>query len=145
MARQPGLHVDQRFPNPGMEAPSAQPGDYDPNPQTSVPQRNQAVTAGVETLPPELVGDIPPPPIPPLPQTLGSGVGGIRGTEAGTLSLPGSRGAVPFRSNAFQPKHPPRFGPGVPLAGGGSTDVSGLDINPDDAAELLRELARGRM
>lgn len=101
------------------------------------------------TLPPDLVGDIPPPPIPGLPaMTRGSGVAGMRGTEAGTFARPGTAAAAPFRSAAFVPKRPARFGPGVAMAGGGSTAVQGLDmatpgLNGDDAAELLARLARG--
>jgi hypothetical protein len=103
--------------------------------------------ADVTTLSTDLIGDIPPPPVPP-PPIVGSGVAGIPGTEAGTFARPGTRGAIPFRTSAFRPR-PPRFGPGVPQAGGGTTDVSGLGgndlgLSPEQAAELLRQLVAGR-
>lgn len=87
-------------------------------------------------LPQDMIGDIPPPPIPLPPKTTGSGVAGIVGTEAGTLSQPGTAGAAPFRSAAFLNPRPPRFGPGVPTTGGG-----GFGIDPKKIAELLQALA----
>lgn len=98
-------------------------------------------SAGAATLPSELIGDIPPPPIP-APPIVGPGVAGIRGTEAGTLARPGSVAAQPFRTSSYAPK-PQRFGPGVPTAGGNS-GVQGLGLDPESAAELLRQLAAGR-
>lgn len=96
------------------------------------------------TLPSDEIGDIPPPPIPSRP-IVGPGVAGIPGTEAGTFARPGTAAARPFRSPAFFQKRPPRFGPGVPVAGG-SADVQGLadlGMGPDEAAELLKALAAG--
>jgi hypothetical protein len=95
-------------------------------------------------MPNDLIGDIPPPPIPPPPTIQGPGVGGIPGTEAGTLSRPGAAGAVPFRTAAYRSPRSPRFGPGVPLVGGASMNVGdeGLGLQPDEAAELLARLAR---
>lgn len=101
------------------------------------------------------IGDIPPPPVPPPPRLRGPGVGGIPGTEAGTLALPGSRGAAPFRTPAFSdPRRGPRFfGPGVPLVGGGPGRVdvggpadvgAGMPLSPEEAAELLRSLVARR-
>lgn len=87
-------------------------------------------------LPQDMIGDIPPPPVPLPPKTTGPGVGGIIGTEAGTLSMPGTRGAAPFHSTAFTNPRPPRFGPGVPTTGG-----SGLGVDPKKIAELLQALA----
>ena len=98
-----------------------------------------------ESLPTDQVGDIPPPPVPAAPIE-GVGVAGIPGTEGSTFARPGSKGAVPFRTAAFQSPHPPRFGPGVPFAGSATTDVSGLGdtgLDPERAAELLRALASG--
>jgi hypothetical protein len=112
----------------------------EPSPEEPSPTTTD--DADVQVLPPDAIGDIPPPPVPAPPTIVGSGVAGIRGTEAGTFSRPGTRGAVPFRTAAYQPPRPPRFGPGVPLAGGG--DVGGVGaLSPEDAAELLRALAAG--
>lgn len=130
-------------PDTGMGGAPAAPPDQAP----SEPVQN----GDVNTLPADLVGDIPPPPIPAPPALIqGAGVGGIKGTEAGTLSRPGSAGAAPFRTSAFTTFHPPRFGPGVANAGGaptpfsGVSDNQGLGLNPNDAADLLRRLAGGQ-
>lgn len=104
------------------------------------PLVHTAGNGGVETLPPDLIGDIPPPPIPTPPIT-GSGVAGIKGTEAGTLARPGQRAAAPFRTSSYAPKPQLRFGPGVPAAGGDTAAVSGLGLDPEQAAEILRQLA----
>jgi hypothetical protein len=128
----------------GPLQPPIPPGGLSPTPppiMPPLPGSGPYNTGGVETLPSELIGDIPPPPIPPPPIT-GPGVAGIRGTEAGTLARPGSAAARPFRTAAYTPK-PQRFGPGVPVSGGDTTGVTGLG-NPDDVAELLRQLAAGR-
>lgn len=105
------------------------------------------VNSDVDTMGADQVGDIPPPPIPdaPAPLIQGPGVAGIRGTEAGTFARPGSAGAAPFRSPAFVPKRPPRFGPGVANVGGGQPALDGgVGLSPDEAAELLAGLAGGR-
>lgn len=108
-----------------------------------VPPPSSAGNQDGTALPPDLIGDIPPPPLP-----SGFGVGGAPGAEGSTFARPGSRGAQPFRTPAFFSQRPERFGPGVPTLGGGSTDVSGLDgeglgLSPEEAAELLAQLASG--
>lgn len=103
---------------------------------------NTVSDAGATVLPADVIGDIPPPPIPTLPNIAG-------GPGAGTFALPGTRGAVPFRTPAFkQTGRSPRFGPGVPTAGssiapGGVSDAGVGSLSPDAAAELLRRLAQG--
>jgi hypothetical protein len=103
-----------------------------------------------DILPPDLIGDIPPPPVPAPPAISGTGLAGIPGTEGSTFARPGTPGAIPFRTPAFFSQRPPRFGPGVPIAGGGSAAVSGLGseggigLSPEEAAELLRSLVAGR-
>lgn len=92
-----------------------------------------------EVLPTDIVGDIPPPPIPAPPSLPGVGPAGIPGTEGSTFARPGSAGLVPFRTAAYR-QPPQRFGPGVPVMGGGG--MAGL--SPDEAAELLRAMAAGR-
>lgn len=118
-------------------------------PPTSPPTgagQNEPSDIGADTLGSDQVGDIPPPPFPDMPQPLiqGPGVAGIAGTEAGTFARPGSAGAAAFRSPAFVPKRPPRFGPGVANAGGGQGPMDSLGLTPDEAAELLAGLAGNR-
>lgn len=114
--------------------PSAPPGG-----EPKIANTNQ----DTDVMPADAIGDIPPPPIP-SPPIVGPGIAGIPGTEAGTLARPGQRAAQPFRSAAFAPVRP-RFGPGVPVTGGGGIggDVGGLGLDPDQAAEILRTLADG--
>lgn len=101
---------------------------------------------GASTLPGDLVGDIPPPPIPQAPTTLAGGAG------VSTFARPGTIAARPFRSFGASEARPLRFGPGAPTAGGGvgggdSTAVSGLGdvgqagLGADAAGELLRRIA----
>lgn len=117
-------------PEPGsIPPPTLPPGPALPNPG------NQ----DTNTLPPDLIGDIPPPPIP-LPP--GVGVAGAPGAEGSTFARPGSRGAQPFRTPAFFSQRPQRFGPGVPTLGGGD-EGAGLGMEPDEVGELLRQLAAG--
>lgn len=106
---------------------------------------NQDVTA----MPSDQIGDIPPPPAPsiPAPPVRGVGVAGLPGTEGSTFARPGMAAAARFRTPAFLPQRPPRFGPGVPMAGGGTTVAPGGDegmLDPERAAELLRSLAGGQ-
>ena len=82
------------------------------------------------TLPPDEIGDIPPPPVPPPPAPIPAPTG-----IPGTFAMPGTLAARPFHTAAFAP--PPRFGPGAPIVGGGGM------LSPDDAAELLRRMAAG--
>lgn len=104
------------------------------------------------SLPPDVIGDIPPPPIPQAPPITGPGVGGIPGTEAGTFARPGSMGAAPFRTSAYAAPRQQRFGPGAPIVGGGGMsgfggDEGGMGMGlgaPDDIGELLRALAASR-
>lgn len=141
----PGLDRTPRLP-PAPEKIieiSSEPQTVAPQaPPETAPPEAQAVEQDTDTLSADAIGDIPPPPIP-TPPIVGPGIAGIRGTEAGTLARPGSRAAQPFRSAAFEPKRP-RFGPGVPVTGGGGTgDAGALGLDPDQAAEILRALAAG--
>jgi hypothetical protein len=120
---------------PGTEAPpTAAPPTVD---------RNQ----DADQLAADLIGDIPPPPVPappaPVAPIKGPGVGGIPGTEAGTLSQPGTPGAMPFHTPAFAGTHTPRFGPGTPVVGGDPAAL-GDALPPEIVAEILRSLAAGR-
>lgn len=146
------------LPAPAPAEPMQTPGTPDggsffgPPPEVTAP-----IDQDVSTLPSDAIGDIPPPPIPapPIssgvggatPPIPGIGVGGLPGTEGSTFARPGTPAARPFRTPASYHARPPRFGPGVPQAGGGIAEVSGLGgvpgLNPDDAAELLRRLAMG--
>lgn len=141
-------------PPPPPPAPlPIEPGPIDPPPPIEPPPPGGAQgpdpDADIDILPPDSIGDIPPPPVPrpPRPRPItGPGIGGIPGTEAGTLAQPGTRGAVPFRTAAFAPQRPPRFGPGSPIVGGGTgiTDGTAGGLSQDEAAELLRALAAAR-
>lgn len=106
--------------------------------------------SGATSLPSDIIGDIPPPPIP-QPPIVGPGVAGIPGTEAGTFARPGSAAAMPFRTAGYAAARPQRFGPGAPIVGGGGGmsgfggDEGGMGLgSPDAVAELLRALAAGR-
>lgn len=107
------------------------------------PGHGDASSADVSTLPPDQIGDIPPPPVPAPPITsssVGSGSSGI----TGTFARPGTQAAAPFRSAAYTPKpQQQRFGPGVANVGGDS-GVQGLGLDPEQAAEILRNRAAGR-
>lgn len=115
---------------PPVEAPPSEPpsaGDSD-----------------VTQLPPDLIGDIPPAPVPARPARLtGPGVAGLAGSEAGTFARPGSAGAKPFRTPAYAAARAPRVGAGTPVVGGGPRVEPGVGgmLPPDEAAELLRTLA----
>lgn len=120
-------------------------GPIDPHhPPHNPPPAQNPGNNDVDVMPPDAIGDIPPPPIPLPPMTPSAPLPtpGI----PGTLAQPGSRGAMPFRSNAFNAQSP-RFGPGAPMVGGAGAQVSGLGDTglgaPDDVAELLRMLAAG--
>lgn len=100
--------------------------DAVPVPAPVVASAEQDVT----TVPFDEIGDIPPPPVPAPPS-----VAGLPG--AGTFARPGTPGAAPFHTPAYRaPQRGPRFGPGVPMAGG-------MGMSPEDAAEMLRRLAAG--
>lgn len=141
--RGPRLPTTVPAPDVPLTPAPIEPGTTDPgagpNPDG---KRAASVEQDADVLPADMVGDIPPPPIPSPPPIVGPGVAGIRGTEAGTLSLPGTRGAMPFRTAAFQPVRP-RFGPGVPVTGGTGAPAAGLGLDPEQAAEILRALAGG--
>ena len=105
--------------------------------------RSTVPDLGAQPMPPDQIGDIPPPPIPRPPAGLqggpGLGVGGAPGLEGSTFARPDSRGIRPFQSAG------PRFGPGVPFSGsGGSGGVGGdMGLSPEEAEELMRGLAMG--
>lgn len=129
-------------------------GEPRPAPPTLPPtgagqtEPTDAADSDADTMDNDQVGDIPPPPVPDAPAApliQGPGVAGIPGTEAGTFARPGTRGATAFRSPAFVPKRPPRFGPGVANVGGGQSPIDvGLGLSPDEAAELLASIVGGR-
>lgn len=123
---------------PGLEqGPTTGAGLFPPTP---VPGTSTQADQDTTPFPTDLIGDIPPPPVPAPPPIVGSGVAGIPGTEAGTFSRPGTRGAMPFRTAAA------RFGPGMPAAGASSMlpmGMEGLGMTPEDAAEILRRMAAG--
>lgn len=105
---------------------------------------------GATSLPSDIIGDIPPPPIP-QPPIVGPGVAGIPGTEAGTFARPGTAAAAPFHTSAYGAARQQRFGPGAPIVGGGGAmsgfggDEASIGLgSPDTVAELLRALAAGR-
>jgi hypothetical protein len=103
--------------------------------------------ADASAVPPDLIGDIPPPPVPEAPPITGVGVAGIHGTEGRSFSRPGTPSGARFRTSAFYSQRPQRFGPGVPVLGG-ANPVPGLDaaagLSPEEAAELLAGLAARR-
>lgn len=151
----PSLAPNPNAPNapwttPLTPVPGGTPGVLPPVPPLPVVVPSSAgpepaVTGGDQDIHPlstDLVGDIPPPPVPPPPPITGVGVAGINGTEGSTFARPGGSGITPFHTSAFNPK-PTRFGPGVPVTGG-ATDVTGLGLDPDKAAEILRNLVAGR-
>lgn len=139
------------LPNPPTPGPGAPPPP-DPGPGT-IPPTNPVPgpdpsDMGAGTMPPDLIGDIPPPPVP-LPP--GVGVAGAPGLGGSTFARPGTAAAQPFRTPAYFSQRPQRFGPGVPTLGGGSIvpglggDQGGsLGLDPEEAAELLRAMAAGR-
>jgi hypothetical protein len=131
--RQPSEPLPAPAPTPTVPPPIGLPPLNLPNQDT-------------RSLPPDTIGDIPPPPVPAPPRRLpvppeGLGAGGAPGgAEGGTFARPASVGIRPYRSATPQP---PRFGPGVPIVG--STPVSGspsgdLGLSPEEAAELLRNM-----
>lgn len=128
----------------GPLPPSAPPTAPDPTP---APAPAPAPTSqDAQTMPADTIGDIPPPPVPRRPETiLGPGVAGLPGTEAGTFARPGTAAVRPFRTPAYFSARPQRFGPGVPVTGGGAgvSGLADLGMGPDEAAELLRRLAGG--
>lgn len=149
-AEEAGLDNTETLPQPGD-------GDYVPS-SSGMPMPDGGINMGMgdggydpsngsTLIPPDLVGDVPPPPVPAAPSV---GVAGSRGAGGSTFARPGSAGMRGFRSMPSQAPRP-RFGPGVPSAGGGvgggASTLAGADggtgLSPDEAAELLRRMAGG--
>lgn len=121
-----------------------------PEQPPSAPPPPDAVSQDADTLTLDVIGDIPPPPIPaPAIPRRPTGVAGAPG--APTFSLPGTAGARPFRTPAFaSASRGPGFGPGVAVTGAaptvavGDPDEEGYGgLSADDMGELLRRLAGG--
>lgn len=125
---------------PPYSAPPS-PGWNAPGPVT--PPKPTGADADANALPPDLIGDVPPPPVP-MPPIVGPGIAGIQGTEAGTLGRPGTRSTASLHSSSYAATHAPRFGPGTPEVGGGETAAGIGGLTPEQLAEILRSLAAGR-
>lgn len=98
-----------------------------PGPSAGLPSAQKpAPDQSTQTLPPDLIGDIPPPPVPQPPAGMMGGGGMGMGMGGGMM---------------------PRFGPGMPFGGGGmmggDEGMGAGSLTPEEAAELLRGLAMG--
>ena len=123
---------------PILEDPRVIPLAIQPAPApTGAPSAVPAPTAPVADMagpmPADVIGDIPPPPIPALPTSLLPPSSELGGGLRERPKVPGSMRGT-------------RFGPGVPVVGGGSTDVAGLGTQPprltdEDLARLIASLA----